>query len=82
MHVLVDALARDYPMDHEVVVYQPDITKKEIPMTDVIDMLERMGSDAGLRDASRQDLERVLNAGQINEPLREAILSGDRAEFQ
>lgn len=51
-------------------------------MADVIDMLERMGSDAGMRDAPRQELERALNAGQINGALREAILSGDRAGFQ
>jgi hypothetical protein len=56
--------------------------EKEMLMVDVIDMLERMGSDAGMRDAPRQELERALNAGQINEPVREAILSGDRAAVQ
>ncbi|HEV2539107.1 MAG TPA: hypothetical protein VGU03_05305 [Frateuria sp.] len=48
----------------------------------MINILERMGSDAGLRHASRQELERVLHAEQIDKSVREAMLSGDRAEFQ
>jgi hypothetical protein len=48
-------------------------------MTDVIDILERMGSDAGLRDAPRQELERALATEQIDASVRAAILSGDCA---
>jgi len=51
-------------------------------MTDVIDILERMGSDAALRDAPRQALERVLAAERIDETVRAAMLSGDSAELQ
>lgn len=46
-------------------------------MTDVIDILERMGSDAGLRDAPRQELERALEEARIDETVRVAMLSGD-----
>jgi hypothetical protein len=51
-------------------------------MTDVIDILERMGSDAGLRDAPRQELEQVLTAERIDESVRAAMLSGDCAGLQ
>ncbi|MGN2253637.1 hypothetical protein ACFWZ4_09685 [Frateuria sp. GZRe12] len=51
-------------------------------MTDVIDILERMGSDAALRDAPREGLERVLAAETIDETMRAAMLSGDSAELQ
>ncbi|MGN2244242.1 hypothetical protein ACFWZU_12105 [Frateuria sp. GZRR33] len=51
-------------------------------MTDVIDFLERLGSDAALRDAPRQTLERVLAAERIDETMRAAMLAGDSAELQ
>jgi len=51
-------------------------------MTDVIDILERVGSDATLRDAPRQALERVLAAESIDETVRAAMLSGDSLELQ
>ena len=51
-------------------------------MTDVIDILERLGSDAALRDAPREALERVLAAERIDETVRAAMLSGDSAELQ
>lgn len=51
-------------------------------MTDVIDILERMGSDAAMRDAPRQALERVLAAERIDEAVRAAMLSGDSAGLQ
>ena len=51
-------------------------------MPDVIDILERMGSDAALRDAPRQALERVLAEEPIDEAVRAALLSGDGAELQ
>lgn len=51
-------------------------------MKDVIDILERMGADAGLRDAPRQELEQALEAEQVEAAVRAAMLSGDRAELQ
>jgi hypothetical protein len=51
-------------------------------MTDVIDILERMGSDAALRDAPREALEQALAAERIDETVRAAMLSGDSAELQ
>ena len=51
-------------------------------MKDVIDILERMGADAGLRDAPRQELEQALEAEQDEAAVRAAMLSGDRAELQ
>ena len=51
-------------------------------MADVIDILERMGSDATLRDAPRQALERVLAAARIDEAVRAAMLSGDSVGLQ
>ncbi|UGB36990.1 hypothetical protein [Frateuria soli] len=51
-------------------------------MTDVIDILERIGSDAALRDAPREALARVLAAERIDETVRAAMLSGDSVELQ
>lgn len=51
-------------------------------MKDVIDILERLGSDAGLRDAPRQELERALAAERIDETVRSAMLAGNRSELQ
>lgn len=51
-------------------------------MTDVIDILERIGSDAALRDAPRQALEQALAAEPIDETVRAAMLSGDSVELQ
>jgi len=50
-------------------------------MTDVIDILERMGSDAAWRDAPRQALEQVLAGEPIDETVRAAMLSGDSAQL-
>ncbi|NUO71907.1 MAG: hypothetical protein HOQ10_04225 [Frateuria sp.] len=49
---------------------------------DVIDILEKLGSDAGLRDAPLQELERALAAEQIDVSVRAAMLSGDRVQLQ
>lgn len=51
-------------------------------MKDVIDILESMGTDAGLHDAPRQELERALAAEQIGSAVRAAMLAGDRLELQ
>lgn len=51
-------------------------------MTDVIDILERLGSDASLRDAPREVLERALAAEPMDETVRAAMLSGDSVELQ
>lgn len=51
-------------------------------MADVIDFLERMGQDAGLRHASNGVLEEVLRATQLNSRARAALMSGDRAEIE
>jgi hypothetical protein len=50
-------------------------------MNDVIDILERMGTDAGLRDAPRQELEQALAAEPIDGAVLAAMLSGDRVEL-
>jgi hypothetical protein len=48
-------------------------------MSSVIDFLERMGQDARLRHASRDDLERVLASAKIDQELQAAILAKDQA---
>ena len=58
----------------------PDITDGGL-MKDVIDILERVGTDAGLRDAPPQELERALAAELIDAAVRAAMLSGDRGEL-
>jgi hypothetical protein len=46
-------------------------------MTDTIELLERIGRDAGLRHASTDELVRVLTDLQGSEGLRQAAMSGD-----
>ncbi|MGC1550886.1 MAG: hypothetical protein WA777_20375 [Rhodanobacter sp.] len=55
---------------------------KGIPMSDVIDFLERMGQDAQLRHASRDDVELAMADVQIEPALREAILAKNSAQLQ
>jgi hypothetical protein len=51
-------------------------------MSSIIDFLERMGSEAQLRDASPEELERALSETEIEAPLRTAILNKDTSELQ
>ncbi|MEO5812548.1 MAG: hypothetical protein ABIU96_07440 [Rhodanobacter sp.] len=51
-------------------------------MTDVIELLERIGQDPQLREASRDGLERAVAAADLAPDLREAILSGDQAGLE
>lgn len=55
---------------------------KGIPMSDVIDFLERMGQDAQLRHASRDDVELAMADVQIEPALREAILAKNSAQLK
>jgi hypothetical protein len=48
-------------------------------MSSVIDFLERVGQDARLRHASRDELERVLASAKIGQELQAAILAKDQA---
>lgn len=51
-------------------------------MSSIIDFLERMGSDAQLRDASPEELELALTGTDIEAPLRTAIFNKDTSELQ
>jgi hypothetical protein len=51
-------------------------------MTDIIDFLERMGRDAGLRGATRAQLAEVLVEAQVDPLLRKAVLAGDRSTLE
>jgi hypothetical protein len=51
-------------------------------MSSIIDFLERMGSEAHLRDASLEELELVLTEAEIEAPLSTAILSKDTSGLQ
>jgi hypothetical protein len=51
-------------------------------MSSIIDFLERMGSEAQLRDASPEELELALGETEIEAPLRTAILNKDTFELQ
>jgi len=46
-------------------------------MSDVIGLLERLGSDARLRHADRQEIEVALQASGLNSALQSAIVEGD-----
>lgn len=48
-------------------------------MTDTIDLLEAIGSDASLRYASTEDLAAMLDAAQATETLKAAACTGDSA---
>jgi hypothetical protein len=51
-------------------------------MSSIIDFLERMGSEAQLRDASPEELELALTETEIETPLREVILNKDTTGLQ
>jgi hypothetical protein len=51
-------------------------------MSNVIDFLERMGKDAQLRHASRDQLAFALEGTQIEAPMRSAIVAGDASQLQ
>ncbi|RCS28789.1 hypothetical protein DEO45_15350 [Rhodanobacter denitrificans] len=48
-------------------------------MTDTIDLLEAIGSDAALRHATAGDLANVLEGAQASAALISAVASGDSA---
>lgn len=49
---------------------------------DVVDFLERMGRDAKLRDARKDELEQALAQAGIEPSLRAAILAGDAGQLE
>ena len=51
-------------------------------MGNVIDFLERLGSDARLRYASGSEVEQALELAQIDAAARAAILAGQRSELE
>jgi hypothetical protein len=51
-------------------------------MTDIIDFLERMGRDAGLRGATKAQLAEVLVEAQVDPLMRKAVLAGDRRTLE
>ena len=51
-------------------------------MSDVIEFLERMGREAGLRRASQLELADALDDGQIDPRTRKAILAADRRRLE
>jgi len=51
-------------------------------MTDIIDFLERMGRDAGLRGATSTELSAALAEVQVDPSLRKAVLAGDRSTLE
>lgn len=51
-------------------------------MSSVIDFLEKIGSDATLRDASPEEMELAMEEVQIEAPLRSAILNQDTSALQ
>ena len=51
-------------------------------MSNVIDLLERMGQDARLRHASQDEVELALAGAQIDPELRAAILAKDQRQLE
>ena len=51
-------------------------------MSNVISFLERMGQDAGLREAGPADLNRAMMRESLDEPARTAILGKDQAKLE
>lgn len=51
-------------------------------MSNIIDLLEKMGRDAQLRHASRSEVELALTGAQVAPELRTAILAKDQAQFE
>jgi hypothetical protein len=48
----------------------------------VIEFLERLGSDAGLRHATNEEVAQALAAAGIEDPARATILGGDRPTLE
>ena len=51
-------------------------------MSDVIDLLEKLGQDSQLRYASNAVLDRALSDAKISPELRVALASGDRRSLE
>lgn len=51
-------------------------------MTNVVDLLEKIGQDAGLRYAAPSEIERDLNCGAIDPELRKAVLAADQRRIE
>jgi hypothetical protein len=51
-------------------------------MSSVFDFLERMGSDAQWRNASKDEVEIALAEAEVEAPLREAILTRDVSKLE
>ena len=51
-------------------------------MSDVIDVLERMGQDAQWSSASQDELQSALAAAEITPELQAAIVAGDQQGLQ
>jgi hypothetical protein len=51
-------------------------------MSNVIDLLERLGKDAQLRNASDGELEQVMIRASIDPAVREAILGRDQRRLE
>jgi len=47
-------------------------------MSDIIDLIERMGQDSALRYASRPVLDKVMSEARVSPELRAALASGDQ----
>lgn len=51
-------------------------------MTDTIELLEAIGSDASLRYAAADELKEVLDRAQASDELAAAVVSGDGASLR
>jgi hypothetical protein len=51
-------------------------------MSNVIELLERIGQDASLRNGGSQAIASFLNATSLSAPERTAVGSGDRAKIE
>jgi hypothetical protein len=51
-------------------------------MSNVIDFLERLGRDAGLRHAPRAVLESAMQSERIDAEVRAALLKGDQPRLE
>lgn len=51
-------------------------------MSDVIDFLEKMGSEAYWGNTTREELEVALTEAEVEAPLRTAILNRNAAQLQ
>ena|SRR6185312_13838884 len=57
-------------------------TNGEYLVSEVIDFLELLGSDARLRHASDEEVKQALAKAGIAEPARQTILGGDRLSLE